>query len=198
MRSVNENIRIKTQIPAGTISLSAYTIGQEFGGGIIFYIDSTKQHGLIAAKEDITSSYTDAWTGIQFISQFRWSTGQFTLQNDTDYAFRKVYTSTAFGQGASNTDKILAKYPPWIYPNTAAAVARAYRGGGYSDWFLPSKDELHQLDLQKSVVGGLDGDLYWSSSEDGSEHAWYESFPAGHPMSYYKWSYSRVRPVRAF
>lgn len=47
--------------------------------------------------------------------------------------------------------------------NYAASLARAYRGGGYTDWYLPSKDELNKLFLNKPSVDLTD--IYWSSSQ---------------------------------
>ena len=57
----------------------------------------------------------------------------------------------------------------------AAGLARAYNGGVYTDWYLPSKDELNKLYLNKVVIGGFAGGFpdgfYWSSSEDSSTTA---------------------------
>jgi hypothetical protein len=46
----------------------------------------------------------------------------------------------------------------------AAGVARVYTGGGYTDWYLPSKDELNKLFLSRLNIGGYVTDTYWSSS----------------------------------
>ena len=85
---------------------------------------------------------------------------------------------------------------------SAAGAAKAYRGGGKADWFLPSQDELNALYEQRGVVGGLASDLFWSSSQ-GSDgiffRAWLQSFGDGY-QSYGlpKFLDFRVRPVRAF
>ncbi len=47
----------------------------------------------------------------------------------------------------------------------AACIAAGYMLNGFSDWFLPSKDKLNELYLQKDVVGGFAGLLCWNSSE---------------------------------
>jgi len=175
-----------------------FRIGEEYGGGIVFYVDETGKHGLIAAKEDMLIPYTDAWQGCVQAVLFRWSTGQSTKENETDYAGGQLGTSTELGQGAANTRKVLQKYPSKTYPYTAAAVASLYRGGEYTDWFLPSKDELNQLYINKSVVGGFSTDSYWSSSELGSELAWYQYFNFGYQSDVGKDGNGRVRPVRFF
>jgi hypothetical protein len=73
--------------------------------------------------------------------------------------------------------------------------------GGYSDWFLPSKDELNLMytNLKVAGVGGFVANGYWSSSEDNAHSAWGQRFGTyvyqpGVP----KYNEGRVRAVRAF
>jgi hypothetical protein len=178
---------------------ASYKIGDKYGGGVIFYVDDTGQHGLIAAKEDIKISYTDVWNKSSWSGVYRWSTGQEESSNSTDFALQLMTgTSPAIGQGRANTRKILAKYPPSTYPKSAAAVASAYRGGGFSDWFLPSKDELNQLYINRAVIGDFPDDYFWSSTENTADTAWYQYFSNGYQSGGTKSYYSRVRAVRAF
>ncbi|MCX6534882.1 MAG: DUF1566 domain-containing protein [Actinobacteria bacterium] len=70
--------------------------------------------------------------------------------------------------------------------------------GDQSDWFLPSKDELNQMYIQQTAIGGFSSDYYWSSSEDAGYFAWDQYFRNGSQNYYYKYTTSYVRPVRAF
>ena len=107
---------------------------------------------------------------------------------------RTIQTSTAIGAGYSNTQKMLLGCT-----FGAANAAAAYNGGGKSDWHLPSKDEMNQLYLRRTTVGGLDGAAYWSSSEYGALGTWGQYFVDGNQLSYLKdGSAVYVRPVRAF
>ena len=49
-------------------------------------------------------------------------------------------TGIAIGTGKSNTDLIIAKKTSTGRPFAAASLAVAHNCGGYTDWFLPSKD----------------------------------------------------------
>lgn len=188
-------------------------IGDKYCGGIVFYVDSTG-HGLIAATSDISTIYTDEWDKKSYKGVYSWSTNQWndTSKNEKDYAYQKVFnTSAAIGQGASNTKMILAKYPAATFPYSAAAVASGYREGGYSDWFLPSMDDLKQLYLNRRFVGGFAPYYYWSSTEQDSDYASYLAFGIvddtdhgldkkgviGH-IVYSKNLKALVRPVRRF
>ena len=87
--------------------------------------------------------------------------------------------------------------------NRAAQLCDALVYGGYSDWFLPSRDELHLMytNLHNATggpFGGFAGDLYWSSSEYDAYYAWYQGFIGGDQYSGYKIGTFRVRAVRAF
>ena len=100
------------------------------------------------------------------------------------------------GTGAANTAAIVKGCSD---ANSAAKMADAYTFNGYSDWFLPSNEELYELYLQKGVVGGFAGGDYWSSSEFDSNSAWLQYFGNGvQNNDFGKDGKLSVRAVRAF
>jgi len=73
-------------------------------------------------------------------------------------------------------------------------------GYGYTDWFLPSRDELNQmyLILKKKNIGELKNAVYWSSSQHSNSEAWYQNFANGDQYFGFKNDVYMVRAVRAF
>jgi len=70
---------------------------------------------------------------------------------------------------------------------------------GYSDWRLPTMDELGALYANRNVVGGFALSKYWSSDEINKAQAGCESFNYGVESNYcYKSAKIRVRLVRSF
>jgi hypothetical protein len=69
---------------------------------------------------------------------------------------------------------------------------------GYGDWFLPNKEQLNQLYLNKGVVGGTVGTYYWSSSESDANNGWGQDFTNGEQIAGRKTNGSHVRAVRIF
>ena len=65
---------------------------------------------------------------------------------------------------------------------TAAQAAIDAYINGYSDWYLPSKDELYEMyttignGSPEGNIGGFENNVYWSSSEDYNYVAWVVSF----------------------
>lgn len=55
--------------------------------------------------------------------------------------------------GAVNTTRIINKYGN--IGTYAAKLYRDYTGGVFTDWYLPSGDEMHILNLKQQVVGGF-------------------------------------------
>jgi hypothetical protein len=86
-----------------------------------------------------------------------------------------------------------------IYTWEAAKKAcRELVNNGYSDWYLPTKDELNKLYNAKSAVGGFSDYYYWGSTEVSADDAWSQGF--GNGGQGYDGEYSKlcVRAVRAF
>lgn len=102
--------------------------------------------------------------------------------------------ATAIGTGKANTAAMLT-----VCTADAAVTVTAYRGGGRSDWFLPSRDELRALFLRQRIVGGFQLHGYWSSSEASPSQAWVQDFYADYtPAPSDKGFANFVRPIRAF
>jgi hypothetical protein len=101
------------------------------------------------------------------------------------------------GTGEQNTLDIEAGCTT---PGTAADICANLSLGGYSDWFLPSMDELNLMyaNLKLFGVGGFTDNNYWSSSEYILNLAWNQNFGNGDQYYDFKYNTSRVRAVRAF
>jgi hypothetical protein len=82
--------------------------------------------------------------------------------------------------------------------DAAKKACKELKENGYNDWYLPSKDELNQLYLNRSAVGGFASGVYWSSTEDNAYIAWGQNFDDGSQNYGDKGIEWRVRPVRAF
>jgi hypothetical protein len=70
--------------------------------------------------------------------------------------------------------------------------------GTYSDWFLPSINQLNQMYLNRAAIGGYAAGTHWSSTEFDSTIAWYQYFIDGSQDGTNKDNTYNVRAVRAF
>ena len=154
-------MQLGQKTPQGRIE-KHYAIGDTGpGGGIIVSTDGLS--GLEAAK-------VDQWRrGIQ------WFNGSSTVTN----AVRDGVNA-----GGYNTKRIIINQGVGSY---AAQLCANYQGGGYGDWYLPSKAELNLMYLNIGQgapppftnVGGFANDQYWSSTENDTAEAWYQYFGNG-------------------
>jgi hypothetical protein len=113
-------------------------------------------------------------------------------------------TGTNIGTGATNT-AALATHDHGMPSlgsglHLAAQACAEYAVGIYSDWFLPSKNELGLMytNLKAQGLGGFSNSWYWSSSESSDNDAWMQYFGSGLSTIASKDNTCSVRAVRAF
>jgi hypothetical protein len=170
-----------------------YAIGDFTAGGVVFYIASPPVD--LDGDGDLDNGLVVAVTAQSAVIQW---------YNGADIATGA--TGTAIGTGASNTNAIIAAQGA---TETAygAGLARAYRGGGFNDWFLPSEFELNEMYDKRLAInataianGGVNFDTiyYWSSTEISSGFALYQGFENTSTYSIFKDTGLAVRAVRAF
>ena len=167
-----------------TTTAAPYTIGESALGGKIAYIlvlgdpgyDASVQHGLVAATSDQSSN-------------IRWFNGSYTTTGAT---------GSAIGTGFANTNTIITNQGATA-TSYAAGLARAHNGGGFTDWYLPSKDELDKLYDNRAAIIGFDSSaFYWSSTETNLTNAFVQDFDNGGQSTSGKANTYNVRAVRAF
>ncbi|MBL4642316.1 MAG: DUF1566 domain-containing protein, partial [Flavobacteriaceae bacterium] len=171
-------------------------VGQRREGGVVFYVSppGQSQYALVSSLSD------EGWTQI-------WQ-NKYTLIAFFKFNHYVNGTSTLMGTGKTNTDKIIEELRIGSYNNGnfAAKSAREYHNaGGYTDWFLPSKNELNQLYIQKDILESVSGfnnfkqAYYWSSSEVNADKAWAQYFgPTTFKTERVKDEEIFIRPVRVF
>ncbi len=206
------------------------------GGGLVFLISGGKTYEMAPKAWIGTADPTQRWAtnapvcyavGSSIANQ-NCQTKDLYPETSAGAQAASTAAAVAIGMGAANTDAIVARMVAGDETSDlyAAGMARAYRGGGFTDWFLPSKDELNAMcnysrnpitpptgactgAQNGTFAGGAFGfasDNYWSSSQssiqivDGVlEDAWNQELESGFPFIAEKLNnLLRVRPVRAF
>ncbi|MCX6277873.1 MAG: hypothetical protein NT004_07235 [Bacteroidetes bacterium] len=157
----------------GTVNFS---IGQIAGGGVVFYVDTTGMHGMIAAQFDAGSQL--------------WGCDSTLIGINAQHL--------GFMEGDLNTTAIVAA----CNGPSAAKMCDTLSLNGYTDWFLPSADELDSIIVHGNVISGLiPNTWYWSSSEwDATGAVFVSTEPGFTPYWICSKSYSfpQVRCVRKF
>jgi len=142
-----------TATSIGTTSPNTYSIGESYGGGIVFHVTDNGLHGLIAETQ-YQLSFNCNW----FIAQ--------------DVVSTSKYHSTA--------------------------------GKLFTDWRLPTMNELNILYKNKDKIGGFNTECYWSSTEVDFIWAVAQSFKNGIKSLALKYDHDKnldfyyVRAIRSF
>jgi len=157
-------------------------IGDSYQGGIIFWLDATGQHGLIATAVDQSTSMR--WYAGTYGTTRATGDGLFSGELNTS-----IIISSQVSIGDDGSD----------YAAQICNDLQITEGGKiYGDWYLPSKYELNLLYIQKTAVGGFASAYYWSSTEYSNYYAWNQSFVNGSQVYNDKYYTYYVRAIRAF
>jgi tetratricopeptide (TPR) repeat protein len=151
--------RIRDLIQADTVQ-----VGSRYGGGVVFYIDESGKHGLIVDTHDIPYGLS-TWGNPGLINAI----------------------GNGVGAGAENT-RIIIDRASWNVESgffsksrtlikTAAVLCAQSKNSGFSDWYLPS---LNEIKMAAETLKGLGYSkefslilCSWTSTEHSETEAWY-------------------------
>ena len=163
-----------------------HAIGDLYRGGVIFWLDSTGRHGLVAAISDQSG-------GLQWYNGTNMVTG---ATHDAVYA------------GKGNSEIIIKAQGAGSHAAHLCDDYSIITGGEYyGDWYLPSPHEFHLMYLQKDTINdtatanggtGFQHLFYWSSNEYNSDYGVYMNLNFGTSGNDYKSATYAVHAISAF
>ena len=167
--------------PSYSFTTLAIAVGDYYQGGKIAYIFVSGDPGYVAGQiHGLIAATSDQSTGLQWYNGSNVTTGA---------------TSQSIGSGNANTNTIVSVQGSGSY---AAKLCADLSLGGYSDWYLPSFNELYKLYINRSYIGGFESTTYWTSSEYDLTQARFVDFMGGPSMYTNKSAACNVRAVRTF
>jgi len=169
-------------------TISTHYIGELFGGGVVFYVNEDRQHGLICSMVDLSSS--KEWSNIS-----------------TSYVL-----GSSMWNGQSNTTDIIEQSG---HNSSAAKLCDDYVNSDYgteifTDWYLPAIFEFEKLyysiyEINKVIetdgnplTTGLENSYYWTSTENTSDWSYVFYIYDGNKYLKSKVLTLNVRSIRAF
>jgi hypothetical protein len=182
--------KVLTSDASGNATWKGYSVGDYAQGGIIFWLDETGQHGLVACKFD-QSPFSKWYAGTYGATR---ATGDGPLSGELNTGII-ISSQVAIGDDGS------------LYAARICADVKLGEGPKtYGDWYLPTLNELWEMYMNRDLIntvaiangGTALSDDYWSSTEFDSNTAWKLSFTGGAYLQSDKAEQNRVRAIRAF
>lgn len=179
---VKETIIYIHDCPDSTDTSGDLAVGDFHEGGVIFYLDETGEHGLVCSVSNVSSG---AWGCMN------------TLVGAN---------GNEVGDGSQNTQVILDNCQE---TQISAFYCDNYFFNGFSDWYLPSNNELSLIMQNKETLNPVfvenNGSEiislsapYWSSTEVDATHAWGFAASESSPSIFEKDSWFQAKAIRSF
>lgn len=165
------------------------TAGQSCWATNQIYVATLAGHQYFTTPGGCTNSATPTCSGSTDAVMKSWA-------NSTGTSASAVTTASAsFTYGGTQSASLAA-----LYTDTdAAKFCESMIYAGYSDWYLPSVQELNLLYQNSATIGGFwYGNNYWSSTETGPSNSWVIHASFGGVNFLAKTSLAAVRCVRRF
>lgn len=195
--TAGEGIAIDNGVIQSTV---IHHLGELYHGGIVFFVDETGQHGLVASLGDINNGQGVSWRN--------GDSGNRVTNARAD----------GIGAGEGNTRLIIAQqtidYHAGIFAALIAANYRVSADGQtpcstpsiqetlcYGNWYLPSAFELQLLhnNIRQANLVAFEPGFYWSSTEVNVSNAWLINFDTGELLATSKSNtVGRVRAISRF
>jgi len=173
--TAGEGLEITGTYPNYTVQLKKHHIGEHFLGGVIFWLDTSKQHGLIVKVNDHKRDFfIGTW------ATFPWepSTKTYTLKQSDPGLKRVNAYGHGIGSGRFNTTMMLAHDPMNnrthdIGENNSIAETLISNNLA-AQWYLPSIGELREIYKQRQILKDIlsikaNNHIFWSSTEDSKD-----------------------------
>lgn len=185
--SANMNVLISEKVP------KVHQLGESYQGGIIFYVDETGLHGLIAATKDAnTLPWQNGEAGERVVNAR--ANGLYAGRMNTKLIIAEQTIDDQEGSFAALAASIFSSDEKGQSP-CALSIESSLRC--YGDWYLPSLYELTLMYPLKAKLG-LSDISYWSSTEISAIEAYSLDFSTGSINVSSKALQLSTRPIRAF
>jgi len=164
---------ITASSPNVIVSPETHAAGDSVGGGLYTFSDS----GYAYISADADQSNKDPWG---------------CLDLDVDGTLPEI------GTGESNTNQIISIC---TQSGISAEICEKLTLNGYSDWFLPSLNELEQMyvNLASKGLGGFANQSYWASTQYDPSDAYTIDFNNGNTNNHKKDQTNRhTRAMRSY
>lgn len=159
-------------------------IGERYHGGIVFWVDDTSAHGLLASATDLNNSQGIQWRNGDSGSKVTnaRSDGLYSGETNTRLIVSEQTIDHQKGQFAALLASSFRVLDDGVTP---CEEDTTQSNACYGNWYLPSAYELNLMkkNLQSVPVDNLAPEYYWSSTESSVKNAWLVHFATGERMS---------------
>lgn len=179
---------------------TTHHIGELYRGGIIFWLDETGEHGLVASKSDINQGQGIQWRNGDSGNKTTNARGDGLGAGEAN-TYLIIAQQTIDNQGGTFAALMSAKYRVQEDGETPCQPHTTSPAPCYGGWYLPSIHELAlmRIHLGQQGIAHFAPDYYWSSTEENASTAWMVHFATGELIPSKKAStLGQVRAVSRF